>query len=187
MKPILSILIPSLHDRYNYLTRILNQISSQPEHLLNQCEIQVNIDGRYKTTGEKRNQLLSASSADYIVFIDDDDSISPNYLEQIFIGISKNVDAIAITSLYSPDDIETCGSPRIVKHSKDYVWAETPEAYLRNITHICPVKRDLALQVGFPPTTFGEDISYSSGLTSLVKEEYLIEDVIYTHQYRSKK
>lgn len=183
MTPKLSILIASLHDRTNYLTNMLKQISSQPEHLLNQCEIHINIDNRIKTTGEKRNQLLLTSTGDYIVFIDDDDVISSAYLEQIFIGIDKNVDAVGITSLYAPDD----GSTKIVKYSKNYVWSETNEAYLRNITHICPVKRNLALQVGFPPVTIGEDNWYSNRLTNLVKEEYLIENIIYIHQYRSKK
>jgi glycosyltransferase involved in cell wall biosynthesis len=76
----LSILICSLPGRIKYLSELLNVLNPQIEGE----EIIINID-KYKTIGAKRNDLLNASKSDYVCFIDDDDMVSEDYLDEILL------------------------------------------------------------------------------------------------------
>lgn len=73
--------------------------------------------------------------------------------------------------------------------SKEYgKWFTGPDGtYYRTPNHISPVKRELALQAGFPEIPFGEDAEYSRRLLPLLKTEVKIEQNIYHYKYVSKK
>ena len=54
------------------------------------------------------------------------------------------------------------------------------------MTHFNPVRRDLALSVGFPDIRFGEDKEYSDEVSKLCMNEYLIEQPLWHYRYSSK-
>jgi hypothetical protein len=59
--------------------------------------------------------------------------------------------------------------------------------YFRTPNHISPVRRELALQAGFPDVTYAEDREYSKRLLPLCKNEAKIKGSIYHYKYISKK
>ena len=179
----LSILICSVYPRYEYLSRILKQISEQDMGCLLRTEVHVNSDNALKPIGRKRNELLREAKGEYVVFFDDDDSMGENYLREIFVGIDKNVDHVGITMMYQPDN----GPHKLVRCSKDYEWCEKDGVYLRSVQHVCAIKASIARQVDYPEVSFGEDEVYSRQVTKLVETEHLVQEPIYFYLFRSNK
>lgn len=179
----LTICILSLPDRVEYLTNILKEIYAQPIEYLKQTEILIAVDYKQYTIGEKRNQLLEAAKGDYVTFIDDDDSISADYLKEVFTGINMNVDAIGITGMYAP----VIGEHKEFRCSKDYKWENKQDAYYRSIQHICPIKTSIARQVKYPSINFTEDKIYSETVQPYIISDYVSSKIIYYYKYRHKK
>jgi glycosyltransferase involved in cell wall biosynthesis len=183
MLPKLSILIPSLYKRNIFLTALLSQIQSQPDHLLSQTQILVDIDNGIKPIGSKRNALKESAEGEYIAYIDDDDRISDIYLTRIFEGIEKGVDHVGVCMEFRRDG----ESPEIVKSSIGHTWEKKGGVIYRTPQHICAIRKEIADMVSFPPVRFGEDKAFSELINPLLKTEHLCDDVIYYYNYRSDK
>jgi hypothetical protein len=81
MKPLLSILIPTLPFRSQYLNRLLNELQNQiiNNKLNEEIEILVFLDEFENTLGQKRNILCKKSRGKYILYCDDDDMVSSDF------------------------------------------------------------------------------------------------------------
>ena len=183
MRPKLSILICTLTDRLSFLHNLLNELYHQNPSCLIKCEILTNSDYYLSSIGSKRNSLLQQARGEYVVYLDDDDNISTNYLEQIFVGIEQGVDHIGIAMMYMPDN----GPHQLVLCSKDHKWEQKNGIFYRSAQHVCPVRAEIAKQATFPEISFGEDKAYADQITPMIKTEYLITEPIYYYKYRSNK
>ena len=137
--------------------------------------------------GRKRNDMLGGAKGDYVVYFDDDDWPEPHYVADIMEALEKDPDCVGqvikMTINGKPSDL--------CIHSLRYsTWSDRPlpteeygKAWLRNVTHRNPVRRSIALQVGFPDLTFAEDRVYSDGITPLCSTEVFIERPAFTYRY----
>lgn len=170
----LSVLICSLEKRQKLLIALLQDLNEQKT---DEVEILVNVDNRQKTTGMKRNELLSRAVGDYIAFVDDDDKVTEDYIPRILKAISSNPDCVGMEGLIT---FASKGITRKFIHSIRYkTWFEKDNIYYRCPNHLNPVKRELALKAGFPEITVGEDREYSKNLRPLLKTEEYLENPIY--------
>jgi len=186
----LSILVCTLEDRREYLDRLKSVLDPQIEKYSELVELLVEKDSGNLSIGEKRNKLLDRSEADYIVFVDDDDLVSPDYVEKILNAIKSNPDCVGIHLLHFNDG-QLAG---FTYHSLKYQsWFETRDSttnmmrYYRNPNHLNPVKREYALKTKFPEISMGEDKDYSSRILPYLKTEEYIVEPIYVYLYRSNK
>jgi glycosyltransferase involved in cell wall biosynthesis len=182
----LSILIATMPSRINKCANMLSDLDFQL--LANSCldivEILHDISMNYNI-GSKRNKLLQQAKGEYIVFIDDDDEITSNYVSLILDACKSGADCIGISGI-----ITTNGADKRQWHiSKDYgSWYTGADGtYYRTPNHISPVKRELALRVGFPEVSFAEDAEYSRRLLPLLKSEVKIEQNIYHYKFIENK
>ena len=167
--------MPSRADSYlKLMDSINNQYDGNEVEIITDMSMADNI-------GVKRNNLLNMSSGEYVVFIDDDDTISNNYVRYILDAMGA--DCIGISGI-----ISTNGTAFKQWHiSKDYgSWYEKDNIYYRTPNHISPVRREIALQVGFPEIVHGEDYAYSMGLLPLLKTENKIKENIYRYNFTDK-
>jgi glycosyltransferase involved in cell wall biosynthesis len=148
-----------------------------------EVEVVTDISMNYNI-GTKRNKLLSLASGKYVVFIDDDDLISSDYIEKILEACKSDCDCIGISGV-----ITTNGRNEMQWHiSKDYMgWFERKNVYYRTPNHISPVKRELALLAGFPEISFAEDHEYSMRLLPMLKTEFKIPGILYYYKFESKR
>ena len=168
----LSILICSIIGREQSLNKLLEDLEKQKT---DKVEILVKIDNKKLSIGAKRNLLLKKAKGDYIVFIDDDDEASVNYITKILYALKTNPDCCGIEGL-----LIRPGHKFKFLHSIQYrKWYNKDDVYYRNPNHLNPVRRELALQVGFPKINHGEDQDYSSRLFPLLKTEEYIHGVLY--------
>ena len=186
----LSILIPTLYGREHLFNRITQKLTKQIHKAKagKRVEILTYKDKRGEhTTGHKRNVLLSKAKGKFAVFVDDDDTVSSDYIRKILGAIKENpkADAIGIQGMYTengknPVPFEVAiGHPYELKNG----W------YLRPPNHIVPVRREHAIAVGFPDKTFGEDYEYCMGLkeSGLLKEGVVIKHNMYQYDFIPNK
>lgn len=179
MNPRLSILIATMPKRKRSLARLLKSLpKNNPQvEILTDDSMDYNI-------GEKRNKLLLRATGDFITYIDDDDSIYPNYVELILKATSTNPDCIGICGIITTNGLKK----KKWFISKDYWgWFERDSIYYRTPNHISPVKREIALKAMFPQIKFGEDAEYSKRILPFLHTEVKIDEEIYHYQYSTRK
>lgn len=179
----LSILIGTIEERRREFTMLFGFLSSQIEKFpLGTVEVLFISDNKEISIGKKRQQLLEIAKGEYIVFIDDDDWISPEYIKKILAALSSNPDCVGFDILCTTDR----GIPSRARASMQYPWAENVDGfrYVRSTYHKTPVRRDIAVQAGgFKDMRFGEDYDYSMRLKPLLALEVLIPEILYFYRY----
>lgn len=177
-RPLLSILVCTIGNRKYQFNRLDKKIKNQ---LTTEVEYLVNFDyGKY-SIGYKREELKLQSTGRYIVYVDDDDHISQNYIKNILTVIKKDKpDAISIKCLYTVDF-----------KNKSYFIATNnkPVDYNRNtsfrpVGHLNPVKREISIKAPFLDLYYGEDRGYSEGIKPFIKKEVLAPGTLYWYDYR---
>lgn len=170
-------------ERHKLLDRLRSSLVGAS--IINGVEILID-DRRGVTVGEKRNSLLGQASGEYIAFCDDDDIVSPNYVNLILEGIGKEVDCCSLTGEITFDGI----NPKKFIHSIEYNhYFEEDSIYYRPPNHLNTIKASIAKQFKFPMRSHGEDTDWSLQIASsgLLKTEHSIEEILYYYDYRSKK
>lgn len=176
----LSILIATMPSRYAKFLALYNCLSDQ--YMGADVELIYDESMDYNI-GVKRNKLLAKASGEYVVFVDDDDFVVQDYIVQILKAIETKPDCVGIMGTISFNGNGT----RQWFISKEYGhWYEKNGIFFRTPNHISPVRRELALQVGFPEIAFAEDADYSKRLLPLLKTETLITKNIYHYDYWKK-
>lgn len=184
--PKLSILIPTLTDRAEMFETLKNTLKDQGEMLdpNSSFEIIDFADSGATATGTKRNKLLDLATGEYVVFVDDDDDINPQYLRLIFEALEDMPDVVGIKGVYFIDGTYQGIFEHSIEHKQWSTYAGN--RYLRCPNHLNPVRTSLARQARFPDITMGEDHDYSTRLLPLLKTEKMIDKPIYNYLARSR-
>ena len=186
----LSILICYMKSRTKILERLINVLNPQ---LTDEVEVIIDTDQGEKTIGKKRDDLLRKAKGEYLSFVDDDDLISPNYVSLILKAIESKPDVVGINLIMTVDKVIEERSFHSIKYDR---WWDEPDPdkpwlkrYYRNPNHLNPVKREIALQVGFKHNLSGtEDKVYSDSIKQYLKtEEYIEEPIYYFEHFTNKK
>lgn len=179
--------ITSRVEMYNRLSaKIMKQILEvSQKYDYRVANLYTNTDD-FMTIGEKRSELLKQSNAEFVVFIDDDDDISDDYVEQIVDVIyeNPNIDCIGIKGKISFDGL----NEKKWEISKDFgSWYEADDCYFRTPNHISPVRSEIAKKISFPHISNGEDYAYSMTILPFLQTEIKIDKEIYHYQFLTKK
>lgn len=179
----LSILICTIPERKELFDSLIELFRNQ--YSGGEVELVINSASRENiSVGYKRQYLLDTCNGEYIVYFDDDDKPSPYYIDEILKAIESKPDCVGFKILMTTNG----SNPETCIHSlKNKVWEKKNGVYLRNVTHFNPVKRELALQVGFKDLRFGEDFDYANRLTPLCKNEVFIDKYLFDYRYSTKE
>lgn len=146
-------------------------------------EILIYSDNKEESVGGKRNKLVGLAKGEYVSFLDEDDRVSDDYIEQLLEGIKSGADIITFDVSVSIDG----ATPKPCYYSMYFDGDKNePNAYYRLPNHLMCVKREIALQVPFKEISFGEDADYAKRLKPLLKSEHSIHKVLYHYDYNSK-
>lgn len=175
--PKLSILIATLANReekfLSLVKYLASQIGDRPVEIValwnhGECAI-----------GDIRQRLLESSIGEYVCFVDDDDWVPDYYIDEILAHMGEDYIGFEV-ELYSDGKLKPP-----VYHSLKYAnWHEAHDGYYRNVTHLNPIRRELAIQERFDGG-MGEDESWSRRVLPLVKTEQYIPRVMYQYFHSS--
>jgi len=176
-RPLLSILVCTTNTRKYLFKKLDKNIRKQ---LTIETEYLVNLDHGKYSIGYKREELKLQSTGKYIVYIDDDEHISQNYVKEILYTIQNyEPDAIGIKCLYTVN----------FRNKTHFIATNTfltsvSGIACRPIGHLNPVKREIAIKSVFPNLYYGEDRKYSNEIKPFIKREIIIKNTLYWYDYR---
>ena len=178
----LSLLICTLPERAAFLARLRRILDPQCKN--QPVEILLDDRPRPVSIGSKRNSLLQAAKGDYVAFIDDDDLVSTSYVRLVLDALRPNPDCAELRGIITTDG----GGAKPFIHTVDCdEWCEKNGVYWRYPNHLNSIRRDLALQAGFPDNSYGEDKTFSDRVKPLLKTMGRISQTIYRYEFRSQK
>jgi glycosyltransferase involved in cell wall biosynthesis len=151
-------------------------------------EVVMEIDDGEDSIGVKRNRLLSNAFGEYVCFIDDDDQVSRDYVRLILDALDGKPDCVGFNLRYYVDGTHKGDAIHSLRY-QNYGQHRDGRlmVYERTPNHLNPIRRDVALQVGFPDKNHGEDTDFAVTIRPLLKTEVFIDQTLYHYLYRSTK
>ena len=180
------ILILTMPTRVQFLSRLQGILTPQ---LVPDVRVTVRVHDPELSLGANRQKMREKSDAEYVTFIDDDDIVPPNYVARILPLLDRDYVGFRVQAY--EDNIPLPGP---TYHSLlcggwfEKTYADGTKSWHRDISHINPIKRELALAVPMYGG-FAEDSRWAGELRALgiVKTEHYIEDVMYHYLSRPFK
>lgn len=172
----LSILIPSVPSRIAKLSELLVHLNKQ---IKDEVELIIYTDNKKISLGEKRNKMFALSHWQYIVQVDDDDGIAPNYVEKLLEKIKEWRDCICF-------DVECYingRGPTKAVYGKDLENRDVGDFHFRKPNHLMCYRRDILSRAKWRDLTYGEDFFFSNDITPFIKTESRIDEFLYIYNY----
>jgi hypothetical protein len=174
--PAWSILIATLGSRQEKLKRLLDVLLPQAE-ASGQVEVVALRNSGERSIGRLRQVLLEDARGRYASFVDDDDMVAEDLVPVVLEAMAGSPDYVAFRHAYYENGVL---DPRVVITGIQHGgWFDVPEAYYRDVTHVNPVRTELALEAGFRDQGSGEDTAYADRLRPLLRSQAEIDRVLY--------
>jgi len=178
-----SILILTMPERKELLWRLLNCLAPQVEKFP-LVETYIKTSKKDVSVGDQRQQMLEKASGEYVCFVDDDDLVASDYVEKIY-PLLDGVDYIGFPVHTYRDGAFFAAAYHSLKHKS---WNSSKMYAERDLSHLNPIRRELALQGKFEGG-YGEDTRWAMRMRDLgiVKTEHYVPDVMYFYHIRTHK
>lgn len=177
----LSILIATLGTRHIPFVGLMDKLLAQADEFPGEIEILAYWNNGELSIGQIRQALLEEAKGDYICFIDDDDDVPDYYCREIMANLGT--DYVGFMLEYWHDGVLKPTSYHSIKYQ---TWHQDGEGYYRNVTHLNPIRRSIALQGDFASRSgAGEDESWATQVAPLVKTEKYIDRHMYIYNHNS--
>lgn len=169
-----SILVATMQGREESLRRLLGSIQEKVARLAPEMryEIRMEYDNREKSVGAKRESLLQSALGKYVSFIDDDDDITDQYIEDLWECIKGDYQVMRLFGHISPYRFF---------HTLDFKLSDkmaTDTMFRRPPNHLNPMLADVAKLIHFQDATRGEDLDWAIRLhkSGFFSREYRSDD-----------
>jgi len=188
----LSILIPSIFERSDSFNSLVNNLKAQ----INTCGFDNSvsiislIDKRGDmSVGQKRNSLIEMAKSEYIVFVDDDDIPSNDYVLELMTAINSNADVIPINGYMTTNGGNQSYWEMGLNLPYDTIKLNGKIMYRRFPNHIACMKRELILPYKFKDISFGEDYEWAKRLNDdkVFKTEFRITQPLYHYVFTKQR
>lgn len=175
-EPELSILIATQGRRNDQFRGIVRELSEQAVE--KPVEIVAYWNNGELPIGEIRQALLQEARGRYVCFVDDDDKVPSYYVDEILANMGADYIGFRVKLFNDGREMPP------VYHSIKYgVWHNDGAGYYRGVTHLNPLKRELALKGSFGSKGIGEDESWSRTVTPFVRSEKFIDKDMYYYYH----
>lgn len=182
MSPLLSILVPTVPNRVRGM--FCDLILDLTKQAIEDVEVLGLYDNRIRVLGEKRNAMLSLAHGKYLVFIDDDDKVHPQFVSKIRqVLLDKPETDLLVYDL----QYETPGQPAFICHydlsykPRRFI-GKPPTVYYGPPAHTHVWRTSLVQRLPFDAKAYGEDMPWCEAAAQLVKVQTKIEEVLYWYR-----
>ena len=185
----LSILIPTLPQRKKMFNILRKNLTAQIDYVhsthpsLGQVEILFDSSKKFLkgglSVGAKRDALKCRATGEYLVFVDDDDIVAPNYLESILRLMESNPDIITFRSLYKSEHYWGIVDMNL-NHAENEQMNDST-IVKRQPFHVCPIRTSIAQQHSFPDINNAEDWGWMVKVLTDCKTQSHSDQIL--HQY----
>jgi glycosyltransferase involved in cell wall biosynthesis len=179
-EPTWTILVASLAQRHAFLSQLLRGLTPQLTDDFTTVLVLVNRGER--PLGAVRQDLVEHATSDYVSFVDDDDDLPPYHVQAVREALRERPDYVGWR-------MQTWVDGEMLKptyHSLRYAsWYDDDHGYYRDVSHLNPVRRDLALLGDFRRGDPPEDVSWASQLRGHLRREVYVDRVMYHYRHRT--
>jgi glycosyltransferase involved in cell wall biosynthesis len=178
--PTWDVLIPTIPHRHEKLRALLTEFYRQWQPGLGVRVLRDNLERPGLESHAKRQELIESSAADYVCDMDDDDWPAPDYVSSIMKALRSRPDYVGFQVSWTRD-----GNPHgdgVARHSLEYDRYSTEAPWTRDITHLNPLRRELALLADWRGL-IDEDWSACLRLSGRVKTQVMIDRVLYYYRH----
>lgn len=187
----LSILIATLPEYEKMFTKLYNNLASQitmcqtVHPTLGDVEIVVNAGKRHTegglSIGKKREALVKEAKGRYLCFLDYDETISPEYVEQLLRLCYQDADVCTFRVLVKMGTFWTVVDMKLENKENEQI---TPERIVnRPPWHVCAVRSVYAKMFEFPDLSNAEDFVWMEDVLTLCKTEAHTDRILYQYNH----
>lgn len=186
----ISILICTIPEPYRdafFIDRLMGVLKPQ---INKDVEIVLESDEMQMMVGAKRNKLINKAKGDRIIFVDDDDLISENYIKKLLEYSELDFDCVGIGVEFTKDgknksiyDFSYKTNINTREHDKK-LSRFGQRVYGRMPNHLCLWKKDIALRCKFPDRNLGEDHEWAECQLLKGYSLHLTDEIIYYYDFR---
>lgn len=171
-----TILIATLSRRRAEFSRLLTGLLPQVDAVGGQVTVEALWNHGERPIAVLRQALLEHATAEYVSFVDDDDVVAPDYVARI-LPLLDGVDYVGFLV-----DVPFAG--RVACHSLRFdSWSDDPQGIYRDISHLNPVRRELAIQGKFTADaaalSWAEDQVWAAQMRPVLHSEHFVDNVMY--------
>lgn len=189
---ILSILIPSIPERGERLIRLREgldrQIENNSQHIV-WGDIEV-IENKTKSflngglsIGKKRDWLVKKATGRYLCFLDDDETIAPNYIETLLRLCNQDQDVCTFRAMVKLEAYWAMVDMSLKYKTNDQL---SPDFTVRRTPwHMCPVRSEFAKLYEFKNINNAEDYEWFEKVLSHCTTESHTEKIIFQYNHGS--
>ncbi|MDQ8045258.1 MAG: glycosyltransferase family A protein [Patulibacter sp.] len=177
--PTWTILVPTIPERAETFGRLMYWLLPQLEEHGGRVTVLARRNVGAIPLGELRDLMLHAAPGEYVSFIDDDDMVPDYYVVEVLRALEDRPDHVGFQLNYFEDGRLSEVVDHSLRHGR---WHRNLEGQLvRDLTHIDPVRRDLALRGQFGAARRGraEDRAWVKQVRPLLKTEAYIDKIMY--------
>lgn len=158
----LSILVATVEPRESLLSRLLWTLEQQLTD-----EVEVIVCGGWIGFGNKVNRMRQIAKGDFTVVVDDDDNVTPDYIEKVLPLLTDDIDYLDYGVLHTSNgafgDVHFSEPPFIVHHK-------------------CPVRNAIAKNIPMGDG-YHDDRVWSATAGVSVGEKGILNRYMYLHEY----
>lgn len=175
-----TILVATLGQRADRLQRLLDGLLPQVDAAGGQVTVTALVNHGERPLGEVRHALLRDATSTYVSFVDDDDEVPDYFVAEVLARLDGQVDYVGWQLQCYVDG--TALKPTYHSLRYDHWWDDAV-GYYRDVSHLNPIRTELArvgdFRRGDPP----EDVAWVDQLRGHVRTEHYIDRIMY--HYRS--
>lgn len=189
---ILSILIPSIPEREQKRQNLIAELNNQIVGCFSKAIPNTNVSFMWDdspsflngglTVGKKRETLVTRATGRYLCFLDDDETIAPNYLETLLLLCNQDKDVCTFNALYKLENYWGIINMRL-GHTFNEQTDPSRLIISRPPWHMCPVRSEYAKQYAFEDKNNAEDWPWMEKVLTHCKTEAYADSVIFQYNH----
>lgn len=188
---LLSILIPTIPERHDRFTKLYNELMRQKTQFdsfhdtLGEVEIIVDASPKFLagglSIGKKREALVKRAEGKYLCFLDDDDSISPEYIESLMRMCTEGKDLCTFRAMVKMNNLWALISMSINHKQNEQI---TPDQTVKRPPwHMCPMRSLYAKTFQFQDINNAEDFEWMEKVLRCCETEIHSEKILYQYTH----
>jgi len=174
----LTILVATIPNRIdNYYLRLMKDLINQTRDFPT-VELIALFDNKKISIGKKRDELLRLANGEYLVFIDDDDRISPDYVCEIMKALDTNptTDCVVFDCICCINS----GAPTLCKYGVELEYNDTVKgSWTGKPAHTMVYKSVIAKRHLYTDMGAGEDMDWVKRACKDIRIQTRIDKVLY--------
>jgi len=182
----LSILVATIPNRIdNFYLRLMKDLIHQTKDVPT-VELIALFDNKKISIGKKRDELLRLANGEYLVFIDDDDRIAPDYVHEILKALEAHpgTDCVVFDNMCSVNS----GTPYLCKYGIEFEYrGPTNGLWTGKPAHTMVYKSEIAKRHRYTDMGSGEDMDWVKRACKEIKSQTRIEKVLYYYDCEPEK